>query len=125
MKKLLLLVLVIPLIFLVSCGNSTFEVITASVAKDMMDNNSSIVLVDVRELSEYKKEHISGATLLPLGDIENKASNVIPDKTKTYIVYCQSGNRSNEASQQLVELGYESVFDMGGIIDWPYAKVSS
>jgi rhodanese-related sulfurtransferase len=125
MKKLLLLALVIPLIFLVSCGNSTFETITASVAKDMMDNDSSIVLVDVRELSEYKEEHISGATLLPLGDIESKASSVIPDKTKTYIIYCRSGNRSDQASQQLVELGYESVFDMGGIIDWPYATVSS
>jgi rhodanese-related sulfurtransferase len=136
MKRLLLLLLALPIIFLVSCGNSsleqttvatnnTFEVITASDAKDMMDNDSTIILVDVRELFEYQSEHIPGATLLPLGNIGSEAGSVLPDKSATYIIYCRSGNRSNTASQQLVDLGYESIYDMGGIIDWPYDTVSS
>lgn len=131
MKKFLLLMLVLPIVFFVSCGSSssevisTFEVITASEAKNMMDNDSSIVLVDVRELYEYEAEHISGATLLPLSEIETKATTVLPDKTVTYIIYCRSGNRSNTASQQLVDMGYKSIYDMGGIIDWPYDTVSS
>ncbi|MBI9009412.1 MAG: rhodanese-like domain-containing protein [Tenericutes bacterium] len=125
MKKLLFVLLVLPVIFLVSCGSNSFEVITAGVGKEMMDNDSTIVLVDVREPSEYQEEHIPGAILLSLGDIDSRAETVLEDKTVTYIVYCRSGNRSNEAAQKLVALGYESIYDMGGIIDWPYTTVSS
>jgi phage shock protein E len=45
---------------------------------------------------------------------------MIPDKEATYIIYCRSGNRSATAAQQLIDLGYQNVYDMGGIIDWPY-----
>jgi len=41
-----------------------------------------------------------------------------------YIIYCRTGNRSATASQLLVDLGYENIYDMGGIIYWPYETVS-
>ncbi|MCK5731833.1 MAG: rhodanese-like domain-containing protein [Tenericutes bacterium] len=133
MKKILSIFIFAMLVFLVSCGsnstisstiNSTYETITASEAKSMMDNNSSIILVDVREQSEYDTEHIQGAILLPLGTIEDDAETILPDKGAIYIIYCRSGNRSNQAAIELVDLGYTTIYDMGGIIDWDYETVT-
>ncbi len=123
MKKFMLLALFIPFLFLVSCSSSVTK-ITAQEAKSMMDSDSSIVLVDVRTAEEYNDEHIPNAILLPLDDIEDKADNVISDKNGIYIIYCRSGNRSATASSQLASMGYENIYDMGGIIDWPYDTVS-
>ena len=39
------------------------------------------------------------------------------------LVYCRSGRRSKDAAQKLLELGYQSVYDFGGVIDWPYELV--
>lgn len=55
---------------------------------------------------------------------EAKAETEIPDKSATYIVYCRSGSRSAAASAQLVEMGYENIYDLGGINDWPYDKIT-
>jgi phage shock protein E len=94
--------------------------ITAEEGKTMMDEDPTIILVDVRTEEEYKEEHIPGALLLPVDDMENLASEVISDKEAVYIIYCRSGNRSATAAQQLINLGYQNIYDMGGIIDWPY-----
>ncbi|XMB72650.1 rhodanese-like domain-containing protein [Mycoplasmatota bacterium WC30] len=124
MKKSLLLLITFFTIFLVSCSGGTgFETISAAEGKIMMDEDASIILLDVRTASEYNEEHIEGARLFPLDDIETTASKVISDKTATYIIYCRSGNRSNQASQLLVDMGYENIYDMGGIINWPYDTV--
>ena len=125
MKKGLLLLIAFFTIFMVSCSDRTgFEVISAIEGKAMMDEDASIILLDVRTSVEYNNEHIEGAMLLTLDNIEATANRVIPDKTATYIIYCRSGNRSNQASELLVDMGYENIYDMGGIIDWPYDIVS-
>lgn len=124
MKKLLSLLLFGLIFFLVSCGNAGFEKISPEDAKAMRDENSAVVFVDVREQYEYDAEHIQGAILLPLGEIEATASEVIPDLSGIYIIYCRSGNRSNQAANILVDMGYENIYDMGGIISWPYETVS-
>ena len=124
MKKILGLMVLSLLFFLVSCANAGFEKISPADAKAMREENSQVIFVDVREEYEYDAEHIQGAILLPLGEIEETASTVIPDLNGIYIVYCRSGNRSNEAANLLVDLGYENIYDMGGIIYWPYETVS-
>jgi len=43
--------------------------------------------------------------------------------TSTIIVYCRRGNRSSTAANLLIKLGYENVYDMGGITNWPYDLV--
>ena len=43
----------------------------------------------------------------------------LPDKNQMILVYCRSGNRSKQASQKLVDMGYTQVYEFGGIIDWP------
>ena len=51
------------------------------------------------------------------------SAEALPDKEATLLIYCRSGRRSKDAAQKLLELGYQSVYDFGGVIDWPYELV--
>ncbi len=96
--------------------------IDAEKAKKMMEEE--VIVVDVRTEEEYSEAHIEGALLLTLDQIDSQAEKVIPDKDKTYLIYCRSGSRSSQAAEQLVGMGYTDIYDFGGIIDWPYNTVS-
>lgn len=100
-----------------------YQVITAQKAKQIMDNEPDVIIVDVREAYEYNEGHVPNALLLPLGDIEKLAATTLPDKDATLLVYCRSGARSQVGSRTLLKLGYTNVLDFGGIIDWPYDVV--
>ena len=102
---------------------NTFQQISASEAKELMEESDSFVLLDVREENEFKEGHIRGATLIPVGQIAQLAPELLQDKEALILVYCRSGRRSVEASQQLVDLGYTQVVEFGGILDWPYEVV--
>ena len=78
------------------------------------------VAVDVREPEEYAVGHIPGAKLLPLGEVLSRAAEVLPDKRAPWLVYCRTGRRSADAVQKLASLGYENLYDLGGILNWPY-----
>lgn len=99
---------------------SEYEKITAEEAKKLIDSGKYGVILDVRTLEEYENGHIQGATLLPYDEIITKADTVISDKDEVVLVYCRSGKRSAVASEELINLGYNKVYDFGGIIDWPY-----
>jgi len=120
MKVILLL---IPAMFFILSGcNQSDYTIEPEEAKDRLENDETIVLLDVRTLEEYNDEHITGAELLPLTELESKMPSMYPDKTKTYFVYCRTGSRSADAIEILSDLGYEDIHDLGGIVDWPYDK---
>lgn len=129
MKKIMLIILIITSLFLIACSNNKQNtegkvlMISPEEAKENLDANSDIILLDVRTQLEYDSEHIAEAVLLPLDDISEKANEVIPEQEKIYYVYCRSGNRSATAAQLLVDMGYENIYDLGGIIDWPYDTV--
>lgn len=136
MRKIMFIILIIASLLMISCSNSDQSVeenenetegkvimISPEEAKENLDEDSEIVLLDVRTQSEYESGHIEDAVLLPLDQLNEKASEVIPDQEKTYYVYCRSGNRSATAAQLLVDMGYENIYDLGGIIDWPYDTV--
>lgn len=124
MRRIFVSALAILLLF-TGCGGSSvdksgYRQITQEEAKRMMDGQNVIVL-DVREQSEYVSGHIPGAVLLPVGTItEEAASAAIPVKDAVVLVYCRSGNRSRTAAAALAELGYTQVFEFGGITTWPY-----
>lgn len=128
MKKLLLIFLLS--ITLVSCAEATtYEqndpiLISATTGKTMMDENTDIILIDVRTPSEFDEGHIEGAILLPLDTLSSNAEKVLKDKRAIIIVYCRSGNRSATAVDLLYDLGYANLYDMGGIINWPYGIVN-
>lgn len=110
-------------LFLVGCttGARNYKTIAAKEAKEMMDNQE-VVIIDVREESEYQEGHIQDSILIPLSTIK-EGNTQLPDKDQTVLVYCRSGNRSAKAAKKLVNLGYTHVYDFGGIIDWPYDVV--
>ena len=80
-------------------------------------------VVDVRTAEEYGESHIPGAVLVPLDTIGSQRPAALPDTGAELLVYCRSGVRSRAAAEQLVALGYQQVYDFGGIIDWPYETV--
>ena len=94
--------------------------IAPEAAKARLDSDEAIVLLDVRTEEEYNEGHIEGATLLPLSTIKANVSSVVPNQDATLFVYCRSGVRSAEAVKTLMKLGYTRVYNLGGIIDWPY-----
>jgi len=96
--------------------------ITPSEAREIMQSGNVIVL-DVRTEGEFNEGHIEGAILLPGTEIEARAAEVIVNKNQTILVYCRSGTRSAAAAWVLIEIGYTSVYDFGGILDWPYEIV--
>lgn len=106
------------------CGCTTSKEVVSytrvetSKAKEMMGETEHYILLDVRTVEEYNDGHIEGAINLPLDEIEEKAISTLPNLNQPIFVYCRSGNRSKTASQQLVELGYTNIIEMGGIIDW-------
>lgn len=124
MKRIALLLAL--LVFLGGCSmnereNGTmYRQITQEEAKKMMDGQD-VIIVDVREQSEYDAGHIPGAVLLPLGQInEDSAAEAIPEKDAAALVYCRSGRRSKIASEMLAQIGYTNIYEFGGIITWPY-----
>ena len=124
MSKMFGIILLVMVLLLAGCGKTTvenqYQQISQEEAKNMMDTQEVIVL-DVREQSEFDAGHIPEAVLLPVGTItEATAAAVIPDKDSVVLVYCRSGNRSKTASQALVDLGYSNVYEFGGINTWSY-----
>lgn len=92
-------------------------------AKEMMENQE-VTLVDVRSQAEYHSGHIAKALLLPVETIGQEKPTQLPDKEATILVYCRSGSRSSQAASKLLDLGYQNVYDFGGLIDWPYDLVT-
>lgn len=99
------------------------ERISPEQAKEIMDSDTKCIVLDVREPYEYEEEHIPGSLLLPIGDIEEKAETIIPDKEMLVLVHCLSGQRAMNACIKLQKLGYKNVKNFGGIKQWPYETV--
>ncbi len=132
----IVLILVLLLIPLAACGatqssssSSTeestggYQSISPETAQAMLEEGG-VTLVDVRTQSEYESAHIPGAILIPNETIADTQPEALPDKNAAIVVYCRSGRRSAEAASKLAALGYTDIYDLGGIIDWPYDTVS-
>jgi molybdopterin/thiamine biosynthesis adenylyltransferase/rhodanese-related sulfurtransferase len=86
-------------------------------AKEALDADSGIALIDTREPHEYEEAHLEGATLIPPALVGQDIGAKVPDRSKPLIVYCRTGNRSAYAVKQLQDLGYEDVTSMSGGIE--------
>jgi len=103
---------------------ATVTKINAQQAKELMDQTTGYVILDVRTLAEYKEAHIAGAVLIPVDQIDQLAPDKLPDLAQQIFVYCRSGGRSAQAAKALVKLGYTNIYDFGGITSWPYGTVT-
>lgn len=103
-----------------SSNSSSYQQVDAETAKEIMDTEDDYVILDARTQAEYDEGHIPGAILIPHDTVATAAEDALPDKDQLILVYCRSGNRSKQASQTLVDLGYTNVVEFGGINSWPY-----
>ena len=107
-------------LLLSSCSNTpSYQHVSMSEAIDLMNRESSYVILDVRTYDEYQQGHIPGAIVVPNETIGTSEIPELPDKQQMILVYCRSGNRSRQAAAKLAKLGYSNVIEFGGIIDWP------
>jgi len=97
--------------------HESYKTISAEEAYKMMEED--VIILDVRTKQEYESGHIENAINIPLDEINE---NIDLDKNKKILVYCQSGNRSKEASSKLHSLDHD-VYNFGGIANWPYEVV--
>ncbi len=80
----------------------------------------SVVIVDVREVDEWRDGHIGNATHIPLGDLARRAAEL--DASRPVVTVCRSGRRSLDAVQILNHAGFDNVLSLaGGMIAWQKA----
>lgn len=108
-------------LWIVGCSTTKqaeYQTITPNEVYSMKEN-LDVAIIDVRTISEYASGHIENAMNIPLDKI-GTIEDTITDKNKKIIVYCRSGNRSREAAEKLLKLGYTNVYDMKGLDAWEY-----
>ena len=105
-------------------GTKSYRQISMAEAIAMMEEKSDYIILDVRTASEFDGGHIPGAINIPNESIGTDAIPQLPGKDQLILVYCRSGNRSKQASEKLVKLGYTNIVEFGGIIDWPGETVT-
>jgi len=92
---------------------------TVNEVKSRLDRGEKFLLVDVREESEYAKDHLPGAIHLGKGVIERDIEERVPDHSAPMVLYCGGGFRSALAADNLQKMGYTHVLSMdGGVRDW-------
>ena len=101
-----------------------YRKISAADAKARIDSGDDIIILDVRTQEEFNEGHILGAILIPNETILDEQPELLPDLDAEILIYCRSGNRSAQAANKLIAMGYTDVVDFGGIIDWPYEIVT-
>lgn len=95
-------------------SESNFQNVTVA---DLADAQGDYFILDVREQWEYDEVHVPGVTLIPLGELETRMSE-IPDTQALYVI-CRSGNRSMVATDILLKSGKKNIRNVqGGTLAW-------
>lgn len=143
MKQLLFPSLVVAFLFVLACGQDNdgvverninadripegvevadaFPSITAEKAQSLIDKNKHLVILDVRTPGEFHAGHIEGAQLLDVTQDSMFLEGIkTMDKSKTYLVYCRSGQRSRKACSLMQDQGISDVYNLEeGYLGWP------
>ena len=117
------------LLLLAGCSASekpagSYRQISTAEAVTMMETETDYIILDVRTREEYAQGHIPGAVCVPNETIGSGEIPELPNRDQLILVYCRSGNRSKQASEKLVKLGYSNVVEFGGIQNWTGETVS-
>src|SRR5271169_2724142 len=99
---------------LVKDAKSRVQEIDFREVKRRIDARDKMVLVDVREDSEWARGHLPGAMHLGKGVIERDVERAFPDKDTVLVLYCGGGYRSALAGDNLLKMGYTNVISMDG-----------
>lgn len=96
----------------------TYKDMLQEEAVRFFETETNYILLDVRTKEEYESGYIKGAINLPNEEIGDREIALLPDKNAKIFVYCRSGNRSKQAAEKLVKLGYTDIINIGGIQTW-------
>ena len=104
---------------IVDDAKSRVKETTVDEVKEKLDSGEKFLLLDVREESEFAKDHLPGAIHLGKGVIERDVEGRVPDVKTPVILYCGGGFRSALAADNLQRMGYTKVVSMdGGVREW-------
>lgn len=95
-----------------------YKQVNAEQAMEIMANESDYIILDVRTEEEYAQAHIPNAICIPNETISDEKPKQLEDFDQLILVYCRSGNRSKQAAEKLVNIGYTNIVEFGGINDW-------
>lgn len=105
---------------LVSAAKSKVKTCSSLEAAQKLKEDSSLVVVDVREPDEYSEAHLDTSTNIPRGVLEWKISEAYPDSDQAMLIHCATGGRPVLSAKSLMELGYKNVT----AIDGNFAEIS-
>ncbi|MHA1931851.1 MAG: rhodanese-like domain-containing protein [Promethearchaeota archaeon] len=118
------LVILLPILMFIPINSvraATYTEIDVHTAYSMINNHTqypNLLILDVREQSEYDVNHLYNSTLIPLNQIDSRISELMPYNDTEIIVYCRSGARGAVASQNLAgNHNFTKVFNMAGAIN--------
>ena len=104
---------------IVTDAKKRIQEVTLDEVEAKLHKAEHFVLVDVREESEFAKDHIPGALHMGKGTIERDIEQRVPDLDTPIVLYCGGGFRSALAADNLRKMGYRNVFSMdGGVRGW-------
>ncbi len=89
--------------------------ISPSEAKKLIENNSSLQLIDVREPWEHNFARIDNSKLIPLREFYKNITNLKPEDS--FLIYCHHGTRSFYACAYMMQQGFKEVYNLEGGID--------
>jgi rhodanese-related sulfurtransferase len=95
-------------------SNKGYENINSQKFNELMDSNKDAVILDVRTSGEFRQGAIPGAKNIDIMSPNFQHQVAALDKTKTYLVYCRSGNRSGQACQIMSGAGFTSLYNLSG-----------
>jgi len=114
--------IILSAVIFVGCAQTADEnAITVDQLREMMGNDSNLVLLDVRnpyELEDKSLGYIDGVLNIPVQELEKRLSELDEFKDKNIAVICRSGRRSGVATDILVKNGFNAVNVLGGMIQY-------
>ena len=136
MKKYSFLFFAILTLVIVSCNNAqktndkamtqTIEIVAPKAMYEILLNDPSAQLVDVRTKDEFAVSHLKDAQNICVTDNDFKQKVAYLDRSKPVYVYCKKGGRSAQASKILKQMGFTKIFDLqGGITNWEQQQLST
>jgi rhodanese-related sulfurtransferase len=105
--------------FLKSLLGNDNNTLSAADVKVRIENVAPLFILDVRQPEEFRTGHIAGATLIPLGELNERLKEL--PKDQEILCVCASGSRSSAATQQLTNAGYKAINLRGGMAGWQFS----
>lgn len=115
-------------LWMAGCSSSSKTAIHHLSARDAQSlitqnrGNPGFVILDIRTPAEFKQGHIAGAAILDYYNPSFRKDLERLDKSKTYLIYCRTGNRTSRTLAMVENMGFYTIYHMQrGIVEW-YAQ---